>query len=453
MGFKNFKLNVLFRVILLTVCIFIFVYLFNNKSFFITPVIFAGVIIYLVYNLIHYVEITNRDLTGFLQSIRFGDFTRTFKANKLGGSFDDVQKAFDDVIADFQKIRAEKEEHYFYLQNVIQHIGIGIIAYQKNGEVELINNAAKKIFQVYNLKNINSLNSWSRQMTETLLSIKAGENALIKVQEEDELLQLSVYATEFKVSERSIILVSIKNIQTELEEKEMESWQKLIRVLTHEIMNSIAPIASLTSTANIMAEEIAEAASDSGQSATDIDMISDIQHALKTIHKRSTGLIHFVETYRNLTKIPKPNFSIFPVKKMFDNIYDLLEVELNKKNVECVIDIKPPGLEMTADEQLIEQVIINLLKNSIHAVDNQPDATVQLRAFLSKRGRVTIQVIDNGKGIIQEVLDKIFIPFFTTKPNGSGIGLSLSKQILRLHGGAITVKSIPEKETCFTITF
>lgn len=453
MVYKNFRLNVVVRVLLLAVVIFVFIMLYTSEAYYITPVLAGALVLFLIYNLIAYVEKTNRDLTSFLQSIRFADFTRSFHSDGLGSTFDELQRAFDDVIADFQKIRAEKEEHYYYIQNIIQHIDIGILAYQKNGTVEMINNAAKKLFQIYNLKNIKSLASWSKEMENALRSIKAGQNALVKVHDDDDMLQLTIYATEFKLNDRTITLVSLKNIQAELEEKEMESWQKLIRVLTHEIMNSIAPIASLTSTANLMVKEVSGAVDEYAPDDFDKEIVDDIQGALTTIHKRSTGLIHFVETYRNLTKIPKPNFSIFPISKLFDHIKNLLKEDFEKSGVKCIITIEPNDLELTADEQLIEQVIINLAKNSIHALEHIENSKVQFKAFYNKRGRTTIQVIDNGRGIIKEVLDKIFIPFFTTKPTGSGIGLSLSKQILRLHGGSISVKSEPEKETCFTLTF
>jgi two-component system, NtrC family, nitrogen regulation sensor histidine kinase NtrY len=450
MGFKNFRLNITIRVLLLGVSIFLLILVMKDK--YITPIMIGGFIIFQVWSLIKYSESTNRNLANFLQTIRFADFSRNYKVEGVGESFDELQKAFNDIILDFQKIRAEKEEHYYYLQNIIQHIPIGIIAYQKNGVVEMINNAAKKLFQIYNLKNIKTIGSWSEALEETLNTIKAGENALVKVQDEEDILQLSVYATEFKLNDRTIKLVSIKNIQSELEEKEMESWQKLIRVLTHEIMNSIAPIASLSSTVNEMVKEIS--GSQEIQSCEIIKSnIEDIQNALETIHKRSTGLIHFVETYRNLTRIPKPNFTIFPISRLFDSILALLKDDLENTFKTCTIEILPENLEITADEQLIEQVVINLVKNSLHACEGRENSTIALKAYVNNHGKVCIQVADNGKGIIKDVKDKIFIPFFTTKPQGSGIGLSLSKQILRLHGGSISVKSEPEVETLFTLIF
>jgi nitrogen fixation/metabolism regulation signal transduction histidine kinase len=417
----------------------------------VTPILVAVLILLQVYALIRYVDRTNRDLTSFLESIRFSEFTRSFQIEGMGSSFDELNRAFNDVINDFQKVRSEKEEHFHYLQSIVQNIDVSIIAYRKDGTVEMINKAAKKLFQIHSLKNIKGLEQLSQDLVNTLINISPGENTLVKVQDQDDILQLAIYATEFKVKDKLIILATINNIQNVLEEQETEAWQKLIRVLTHEIMNSITPIASLSSTLEIMLKGITEGGN--VQEEMDLDAVMEIQQALQTINKRSTGLLHFVNTYRNLTRIPKPNFKIFPVQDLFKNIYLLLEEEITDNKVSFVTNIDPENIEVSADEQLIEQVIINLIRNSMHALEGRKDPTIELKTYYNKRGRVTIQVADNGTGILPEVLDKIFIPFFTTKQSGSGIGLSLSRQILRLHNGTITAHSIPDKETVFTLTF
>lgn len=414
----------------------------------------VGILIgFQVFAMIHYVDRTNRILNNFLESIRYSDFTRTFQVESLDSSFDKLKKSFNDVIKDFQGVRAEKEENYYYLQTVIQHIGIALIAYSKDGKVELINNATKKLFQVRALSNVQALKDFSPELVQKLLTINHGENSLIRVQERDELLQLSVYATEFKIHNRTILLTSIKNIQNELEEKEMESWQKLIRVLTHEIMNSITPISSLSSTISLILKDLSNDLKEEQVAGEHFETIKEVEYALDTIYKRTDGLMHFVNTYRNLTKIPTPSFSIFPIRQLVNNIKGLMTEEMKQKGIECTIQIEPESLELSADEKLIEQVVINLVKNAMQALEGRENPKITLKAFLNKRGRITIQVIDNGQGIMPNVLDRIFIPFFTTKPQGSGIGLSLSKQILRLHGGNITAYSEVEKETKFTLTF
>lgn len=453
MTYKNFRLNIIIRVLLLVITAYILVSVLHSGEYFMTPFLLIILILFQIISLIHYIEKTNRIVTSFLESVRFSDFSRTFQAEGLGSSFDNLKKAFNKVIEDFQKIRSEKEEHYFYLQNIISHIEIGIIAYQKDGTVEMINNAAKKLFNIQQLKNIQLLETWSPGLELVFFNIEPGTNELVKVKRGEDLLQLSINATEFKINERDIILVSIKNIQSELEEQEMEAWQKLIRVLTHEIMNSIAPIASLTSTVNLMVTDVAAKIDPYLQDNADRENIGDIVNALNTIHKRSTGLIHFVEKYRNLTRIPKPNFTVYQIKEQFTNIADLLEKDIKENNINLTISVVPEKLDLTADEQLIEQVLINMVKNSMHALENVEKKKIVLKAFINNNGKRVIQIIDNGQGIIKEVGDKVFIPFFTTKSTGSGIGLSLSKQIMRVHNGNIKVNSIPFVETCFTLTF
>jgi len=216
-------------------------------------------------------------------------------------------------------------------------------------------------------------------------------------------------------------------------------------------MNSIAPISSLSSTVETMVEPYA-----SGEkSAPEIELetISEIQAALQTINKRSTGLMNFVETYRSLTKIPVPNFAQVKMNELVLNVHTLMKKEVQQKHLEFAISVEPDTIEVQIDEQMIEQVLINLVKNSVQALDGCKTGLIQIRGFYNKRGRPTIQVIDNGQGILSDVIDKIFIPFFTTKRSGSGIGLSLSRQILRLHGGTITARSTPDKETIFTMNF
>ncbi len=450
MTYKNFRANIIIRILLLSASIFLFFYSLN-LNFNVTPILVVVLIIFQVFALIKYVDRTNRDLTSFLESIRFSEFTRSFQIEGMGSSFDELNRAFNDVINDFQKVRSEKEEHFHYLQSIVQNIDVSIIAYRKDGTVEMINKAAKTLFQIHSLKNVKGLEQLSQDLVNTLINISPGENTLVKVQDQDDILQLAIYATEFKVKDKLIILATINNIQNVLEEQETEAWQKLIRVLTHEIMNSITPIASLSSTLEIMLKGITDGGN--VQEDMDIDAVTEIQQALQTINKRSTGLLHFVNTYRNLTRIPKPNFKIFPVKDLFKNLYLLMEEEISDNKVKFVTNIEPENIEVSADEQLVEQVIINLIRNSMHALEGRKDPTIELKTYYNKRGRVTIQVADNGTGILPEVLDKIFIPFFTTKQSGSGIGLSLSRQILRLHNGTITANSVPDKETIFTLTF
>jgi signal transduction histidine kinase len=451
MAYNRFRLNCIIRVIVLGLTILGFFFILFQTSLYAALFIVGVIIIYQTYALIHYVEKTNRDLTRFFTSIRYSDFSQTFKDAGLGPSFDELRKAFTEVMNVFRKTRKEKEEHYQYLQTIVQHIGIGLIAYQPNGDVELINTAAKRLLGIPALKNIQSLETFSKPLVDTLFKIKPKGRALIKVEDQNEFLHLSLYATEFKLRGQVFSLVSIQNIHSELEEREIEAWQKLIRVITHEIMNSITPISSLASTINEMLKENYQI--NSKDKKFDSESLTDIHDAAQTIQKRSQGLLHFVDAYRNLTLIQKPNFQLFPVKELFGRVEKLMQANIKEKGIRLKIKVDPKTLELTADPELIEQVLINLLLNALQSVGGQKKARIDLISHLDGRGRILIQVMDNGPGIDEENLEKIFIPFFSTKDMGSGIGLSLSRQIMRLHHGSISVQSDPKKQTTFTLRF
>jgi len=453
MDFKNFRISVILRVLAIVVNAFLIMWLIFTTSYYFTTLLAVGIAIYQVIILIQFVETTNTLLTNFLESLRYSDFSRTFEIKGLGYSFDRLTESFSIVIDDFRKVREEREQNYFYLETVVEHIGFGLISYREDGVVELINNSTKKLFKISSLKNLSELENFSPDLVAKLMAISNGESIMVKIQKQDTILQLAIFATEFKVADRLIRMATIKDIQNELEENEMESWQKLIRVLTHEIMNSITPIASITQTLNSMIKEVRSTYSNPTPDHGEIETIDEIELAIETIHKRSTGLLHFVESYRDLTRIPAPKFSIFPVRTLFDNVKGLMKNEMQNHNIQYITSTNPENLELSADEQLIEQVLINLLKNAIQALEKTENPRIELNAFVDLNGKINIQMIDNGQGILPEVLDKIFVPFFTTKPKGSGIGLSLSRQILRLHGGTLTAHSNPDVETVFTLKF
>ena len=441
---KRFWLNVVARVTLLCASICLFFFLIFQTGFYATATLTVLIVVYQTVALIRYVTRTNADLGRFVRSIQYDDFSQTFTGGKRGYSFDELAAAFTAVMNQFRTTRSEKEENFRYLQTVVEHVGVGLIAYQANGDVELINNAAKRLLDVPHLRTIGALEEKSRPLVDTLRTLRAGERALVKLDAGHEPLQLVLNATEFRARGESITLVSVQNIQGELEEKELEAWQNLIRVLTHEIMNSITPISSLASTARDLMGD----AGTPGREAA-----GDIRGALETIHKRSQGLLHFVETYRTLTRIPKPRFQLVRVSDLFERLRNLMTPRASSAGLALSTGFEPEGLEVNADPGLLEEVLINLVTNAIQALGGTPGGKIGVRALLDGRGRVVIEVKDNGPGITAEQLDKIFVPFYTTKPEGSGIGLSLCRGIMRMHRGTILARSEPGIETVFTLKF
>lgn len=451
MVFRRFRIQVVLRLLLLTLSFFLLFYLLDKTRYNVTAVILTGVILIQLIFLIRYVERTNRKLTQFLQSIKYSDFSSSFSDQGLGKSFEDLNRSFMEVIEEFKKYRAEKEEHYNYLQTVVQHVNIGIIAYSRDGKVDLFNNSVKRLLKVRHIRLISDLEKVKKGLPETLLNLKAGERTLIRLSIKDELLQISTYATEFRMRGEDYILVTLQDISSELDEKEIESWQKLIRVLTHEISNSITPISSLAATVREMLLD--EDKDELMLKAIDKEDLEGVQGAIDTIQKRSQGLLNFVEVYRNLTRIPKPNFRYFKVSDIFERSQQLLKPRMNELGISCSNKVFPPDLMVTADPDLIDQVMINIILNAMDAVKGRDNSEISILTTVNNNNRVVIDIKDNGVGIKPDILDKIFMPFFTSKKHGSGIGLSLSRQIMHLHKGSVSVKSQPGEGTVFTLTF
>ena len=449
MVFKRFRFQVILRIVLLVGTIIALFYVYNRTSYNISLFILLALALVQVILLIRYVEKTNTKLSQFLQSIKHSDFSTSFSDAGLGKSFEGLSRSFTEVIEEFKKNRAEKEEHFNYLQTVIQHVTIGIIAFTKDGKVDIFNNAVKKMLKIRNLRYIKDLEVLKEDFPKVLFELSAGDRTLYKLFIEDELLHLSIYTTEFRMRGEDYTLISLQDISSELDEKEIESWQKLIRVLTHEITNSITPISSLAATVKdmIFDEDTME------MRKVEEDDFESLQGAIATIQSRSQGLLNFVEVYRNLTRIPKPNFRYFPVKEIFDRSRQLLKPKMDDLGIDCYSRVFPPDLMLTADPDLIDQVVINLMLNAIDAVKEVEHPEISVLATINNNSRIVIDFKDNGYGIKPDILDKIFMPFFTSKKHGSGIGLSLSRQIMHLHKGSISVKSKPAEGTVFTLTF
>ena len=422
MVFKRFSIIIIARTIVLCGSVFLLFYLISETVLVATTFIVAVLIVVQIYSIIHFVQKTNRDTARFFSSIKYSDFSQSFVTNIKGASFDELSSAFAGVMDQFKQTRREREENFRYLQTVVQHVGIGLMAYTSEGEVELLNIAAKRLLRVNTVKNIAELSSVNISLVEALKKIRSGDKILVKYADNNDLLQLSIYATEFKMRDKHYTLVSISNIQKELEEQQMEAWRNLIRVLTHEIMNSVTPIISLSSTANALVEDL-----DHEKHRQESDPLDDIKGALTTITKRSTGLLHFVDDYRNLSRIPTPTFSVVSIASVFQRLQQMFSEQAQGKNIEFITSVSPVDLEVTTDPELLEQVLINLVLNSMKALAEATSPRVRLVSMIDKNGNAIIQVVDNGHGIPEELYDKIFIPFFTTRKEGHERGRSRAR--------------------------
>jgi nitrogen fixation/metabolism regulation signal transduction histidine kinase len=345
------------------------------------------------------------------------------------------------------KIRAEQQEKY--LQFLIEHSSSGLMALNVDTlDVEIINETARKLLDVEYTINIKQLQHSQPDLYKTIQTLSAGEQTLVKLYTENEMLQVSLRATTINYRDKQIKLISLNNIGQELENNELESWQKLTGVLTHEIMNSIAPITSLSN--SLMRFLKRNDLPKTGDQISPKD-IENLINGLEVIQERGKGLTDFVTNYRKLIKIPKPVKTKIIIVNWLDNISILLSEKLKDNQVTFEIQNPNEIQEFFADENQITQVIINLINNAVEALDDIENKKIIMAINAFSKERVSLSVSDNGSGILTEIIEQIFIPFFTTKETGSGIGLSLARQIVRLHGGWITVKSNPGSGAVFMI--
>jgi len=451
MIFKNFRLNVLVRVIFLFGLSLTLAGVLTQTGWFFTPLVIGILILLITINLITYIEKTNKDLTNFLLSIKQGGFTSIFTSGQRGSMYGELSEAFNEVIAEFQKINIEKESHYQYLQTVNENIGVALISFLEDGNIEMINNTAKNLLQKPYMTNIQDLEKVDSKLSKVVAKLKSGEKEMVKTTIGGHTYDLSVQAKEFVVKDKNFKLILMQNLKSELEQKEVEAWQKLISVLTHEIMNSVTPIVSLTNAINSILNT--EDGHRRNISEIDEEDIEDIYLSLKTIENRSKGLVKFVNAYKDFSKtlVLKPSY--FDLIQLIKRIEFLLKPDLEKKEIMFGFHYKVKKFEVFGDQELIEQVLINLLKNAIEALNDKPNGAIDFRVIKGDHNKAKIEISDNGQGISSEAMEKIFVPFYTTKKHGTGIGLSLSQQVLKLHGGSISVRSEVDKGTIFSLEF
>lgn len=438
---KNFKFNIVIRLIVITAIISTMVYfLFANthylRSFYLLlflTIAFA--------ELLWYVDRTNRDFKAFLLALLQNDFTTRFSEHAKGKSFNEFYQVLNQITDRFERISSEKQAQHIYLESLVEHVRVGIISFDENEKIQLVNQATKSLLGISQIITLKSIGRVDENLLQTIKKIRPGENQIIKLVANNALLQLNVHASEFRLQGKYFKLVSLQNIKNALDQNEMLAWQKLIRVLTHEIMNSVTPITSLTGTLKQIVDK-----KRSEKSPIDEPTVEKLWVGLDAVENRSEGLKSFTQSYRKLTKVPTPVFTEIDLKQQLDRILELLKNETKEVDISLSI---AKNTVLLADPDLIDQVLINLIKNALDALIGVKEP----RLSISYQNDGVINITDNGLGIEQEKLDQIFIPFFTTKKEGSGIGLALSQQIMHLHNGKIEVTSTPGRGTTFTLKF
>lgn len=445
---RDFRFRVALRVTLIGLVMTLFVYMINHANMIFAAGLTGMIIIGQLVELYYFTSQTNRKLTRFLESVKYSDFISGFTAdNKLGASFKDLNAEFNQVLEAFRKARSEKEEHWQYLNTVVQQVRTGILSFDPEGNVQLINANARRFMGVTTIKNIQELRDRNPALLQAVREVEPGKSTLFKSSQD---FLLTIQATELRIRGNTMKLLTMQNIQSELQQQEIEAWQNLTRVLRHEIMNSITPISSLTSTLREILDH------DMSRTNSHYELreegAEDLREGLTTIENRSKGLIKFIDAYREYTSLPQPKLKTVNVRAFIERVIQLLRPEIRKSPIELMWSCESEFLTIQADEEMIEQVLINLIKNSWEALGDTPHASISVKGYYSGV-HVVIDVTDNGHGIIPEAMNKVFVPFFTTKKSGSGIGLSLSRQIMQMHNGSLTVKSLPGVKTTFTMRF
>lgn len=406
---------------------------FVSTSYYISSLILLLLVFVQVHDLVQYVERTNSKLSRLIAAIDNEDFSQQFYDNRKGDSFRELVQVLNGVIRKFSESRQQKEEALYYLQTVLDHSPVAIVVFDKQEQVEFINKAGLRLTGIRTATHLRDLQSFSGELVSILQEIGHEQTLQLRLIKDARLQNLSIRASKFGLYGKILTLVSLQNIHHELEEKELESWQKLMNVLTHEIMNSVTPITSLAdTTAKMVATQ-------------EFEEKSTVSRALDTIRNRGEGLLQFTQAYRSVTRLPAPVMETFSAAPFFSSLALLFSKELQQKNIQIRLSVNE-NATILADPKLMEQVFVNLLLNAMEALENTADPLIEM-SCVQQEGHFILSVRDNGVGISPENTDRVFVPFFTTKKNGSGIGLSISRQLLRLQGGHMEIDSAIGKGT------
>jgi nitrogen fixation/metabolism regulation signal transduction histidine kinase len=439
MVYRNFRVNIIIRIIMLfaaiTACA-----LFIVQAEYIRLVYLAILVIVLVVEMFYYIDRVNRDLSQFLISVLHDEYTLAFKERERGKSFRGLYKAMNDISLKLQTLSKEKETRNQYLFSLIEQVKVGIISYEPSGRVHLVNQAFNELLATPAIQVGTDLKDREQQLFSILESVGAGERQLVKMKIQHEEKEFSIQSAGFRIEDQDFKLVSVQNIREELDERELEAWQKLIRVLTHEIMNSVTPITSLASSLY----DIVDARDTTIGSP---QLKERLVSGLGAVRERSAGLIKFTTAYQDIAKIPAPVIKTVQTAELISRLQSLFAAEMREGGIDFEISGEGAPGSFRADINLLEQVIINLIRNARDAVTMIDKPSIHITMSSNEGRQVSIKVRDNGQGIPDDTFDRIFVPFFSTKESGTGIGLSLSRQIIIMHKGTLEVDSMPGKTT------
>ncbi len=446
---RNFYRQLIFRVTMLVLVSIAMAFLFFKEQY-IFSLFLLIIITFQTIFLIRYLNYNNRKIAFFFHSIKNEDFTLRFPENGDIASFNELNQSLNSLNGIMQKVYLDNQAQEQYYREILKQAEIGILTFNKKGHILFANPEVEKLLNYTPLNHIKQLDQIDKKLYAMFENIEPFERQLFQLTNERETIQLAIKSNEIVLNKEKLNLITIQDINNELDKNETDSWIKLIRVLTHEIMNSVTPITSISesilryykgSNGVLLAEDL------------DDDKVKNTAKGLEVIKNQGKDLMSFVQSYRSFLNVPTPDKSLIKVETLLDKVKVLSSHEMGFNTISFDVINTTKDLEIYADEKLITQVLLNLAKNAIQALKETDNPHLQIISGTAEHNKKYIIVKDNGPGIPTELINEIFVPFFTTKNDGTGIGLSLSKQIMHLHGGSLKLYSLPNKETTFTLLF
>jgi nitrogen fixation/metabolism regulation signal transduction histidine kinase len=450
MVYRRFSTRLAARLVILGVAIAAAMWLMLQPGLHSATLLALGIVAATAAELWWFVSRTNREIARFLDAARHADYSQRFGYEDLGTGFGELAAAFTDILNRMYEQRSNLETDLRRLRALVDHIPIPLMTLHGNGSITLQNNAARRLFGAAHVTRISDLRQFGSSFHDAVAEAVPGQRELVTFEVEGVDYKLTLATSENIVAGESSRLLSLQDIQSELNVTEAEAWQDLVRVLTHEIMNSITPVTSLAATASEVVDDVVRKAGNNSELGEDL---GDLRDAVHTVARRSDSLMQFVNSYRQITRLAPPEKKRVHVGDLFESVRLLAKAEWPRCDSTLSVEVNPAELDVYADRDLLEPVVMNLLRNAFQATDGMDNPRIELRGILNRRGNVVIEVRDNGPGIPEEIARKIFVPFFTTKTEGSGVGLALARQVMTAHGGFVRLVESDGGGATFTLTF
>ena len=450
MVFRRFVVLLIVRLALVGLAMALVIWLLLQPGYH-SSTLLAGIVLALVVTeLWRFVSRTNREVSRFFDAVRFSDYSQRFDFENAGSGFAGLGRTFTQIISEMRQRRTGQESELRHLKALVEHIPVPLLTVHADDSITLQNNAARRLFGASHVTRINDLRQFGAGFARAVDEAIPGDRELVEFTVEGVDHHLTLAATEIIIAGDRERLISLQDIQSEIDATQAEAWRDLVRVLTHEIMNSITPVTSLAQTAADLVDDVVEQTDEDAPIARDL---GDVQSAVKTVARRSDSLMQFIDSYRQISRLAPAEKKRVALVELFDSVTDLARAEWHDDRVVLATTVEPSGLYVYADRDLLEPMLLNLLRNAWQATQGLDQPTIDLQARLNRRGNTVIEIIDNGPGVPEENSRKVFVPFFTTREGGSGVGLALARQVMIAHGGYIRLSQGKSGGAVFTLTF